>query len=259
VTRIDQTLDLWTGILQSRFEFEGQLVLVTTACHSDLDALGIRIESSLVNTAKLGVRIAFGFGSPEIDMFDVNSPDKHQTVFEKSDSIVHFTRTLDNDHYSAAVSWSTGQLDQTAKHEFVITGGQGDRLEIVTLFTPQSRAGAIPHIDEVFKSSESSWEKFWLSGAAIDLSDSTDSRAAELERRIVLSQYNTALHCAGPHAAAETGLLFNSWYGKSHLEMHWWHGVHFAAWNRFELLERSLGFLPADYARRQSHRRAPGI
>jgi hypothetical protein len=24
--------------------------------------------------------------------------------------------------------------------------------------------------------------------------------------------------------------------------MHWWHGVHFAAWGRFELLERSLGF-----------------
>jgi len=67
-------------------------------------------------------------------------------------------------------------------------------------------------------------EQFWLSGAAIDLSNSTDPRAAELERRIVLSQYNTALHCAP--MPPRTGLLFNTWYGKSHLEMHWWHGVH---------------------------------
>ena len=34
----------------------------------------------------------------------------------------------------------------------------------------------------------------------------------------------------------------NSWYGKFHLEMHWWHGVHFALWNRAPLLEKSLGW-----------------
>ena len=38
----------------------------------------------------------------------------------------------------------------------------------------------------------------------------------------------------------ETGLTCNSWYGKFHLEMHWWHAAHFALWNRFPLLEKSL-------------------
>jgi len=61
-----------------------------------------------------------------------------------------------------------------------------------------------------------------------------------LERRIVLSQYLTAIQCAGSIPPQETGLVCNSWYGKFHLEMHWWHAVHFALWNRLELLERSL-------------------
>jgi hypothetical protein len=40
----------------------------------------------------------------------------------------------------------------------------------------------------------------------------------------------------------ETGLTVNSWYGKFHLEMHWWHATHFALWNRLPLLEKSLGW-----------------
>jgi hypothetical protein len=40
----------------------------------------------------------------------------------------------------------------------------------------------------------------------------------------------------------ETGLTCNSWYGKFHLEMHWWHGVHFSLWGRHPLFARSLGW-----------------
>ena len=89
--------------------------------------------------------------------------------------------------------------------------------------------------------SEKAWCGYWESGAAIDFSECTDQRAGELERRVVLSQYLTAIHCAGSLPSQETGLLCNSWYGKFHLEMHWWHSVHFAAWGREGLFERSLG------------------
>jgi hypothetical protein len=106
------------------------------------------------------------------------------------------------------------------------------------------------------------WRKFWSEGGAIDLSESTDTRAQALENRTVLSLYQTAVHCAGSLPSAETGLLCNSWYGKYHLEMHWWHSVHFAAWNRFPLFERSLGIyhgiLPVarELARSQGYRGA---
>ena len=49
-----------------------------------------------------------------------------------------------------------------------------------------------------------------------------------------------AIQCAGSAPPQETGLTFNSWFGKSHLEMHWWHAVHFALWNHLELLEKSV-------------------
>src|SRR5690606_35472490 len=86
------------------------------------------------------------------------------------------------------------------------------------------------------------WADFWSSGACVDLSGSSDPRAHELERRIVLSQYLTAINCSGSAPPAETGILLNSWRGKFHLEMHLSHALHFAAWGRPRLLERSLGW-----------------
>ncbi|MGH9820700.1 MAG: glycoside hydrolase family 65, partial [Pyrinomonadaceae bacterium] len=77
-------------------------------------------------------------------------------------------------------------------------------------------------------------------GAVVDLAGSKDPRAKELERRIVLSQYLTAIQCSGSMPPQETGLTCNSWYGKFHLEMHWWHAAHFALWNRLPMLENSL-------------------
>src|SRR5690606_19001166 len=97
-----------------------------------------------------------------------------------------------------------------------------------------------PSFSDVEESSASGWKDFWLSGGAIDFSGSKDPRAKELERRVVLSQYLTKLQCTGTMPPQETGLTFNSWYGRPHLEMHWWHGVHFALWGRPELLGKGL-------------------
>jgi hypothetical protein len=79
---------------------------------------------------------------------------------------------------------------------------------------------------------------------------------------VVLSQYVTAIQCSGSMPPQETGLTVNSWYGKFHLEMHWWHAAHFALWNRLPLLERSLDWyrqiLPSarERARAQGYRGA---
>jgi hypothetical protein len=76
------------------------------------------------------------------------------------------------------------------------------------------------------------WKAYWTEGAAVDFSGSTDPRAAELERRVVLSQYLMAVNAAGELPPQEEGLFSNSWNGKFHLEMHPWHAAHFALWNR---------------------------
>jgi hypothetical protein len=240
IQSIDQTLDLWTGTIVSRFEFLGQAVTVRTCCHPDQDAVAIRIESALVGTDRLAVQIAFPYGSPEVDMADWKSPGRHQTRCEAKENRADFFRVLDQDRYRSAVTWSSGRIEKIAEHDHVLHGA-GEVLECVVQFSPGEMASA-PSIESAFKASELHWHNFWSTGGAIDLSGSSDMRAAELERRIVLSQYNTALHCSGTMPPPETGLLFNSWYGKSHLEMHWWHGVHFASWGRFNLLANSLEY-----------------
>jgi len=112
---------------------------------------------------------------------------------------------------------------------------------------------------EAFRASAIHWNRFWSSGAAVELSESRDPRAPELERRIVLSQYLTAIQSAGSQPPQETGLTCNSWYGKFHLEMHWWHAAHFALWNRPALLRRSLAWyrrilpIAREIARRQGY------
>ncbi|HUC80320.1 MAG TPA: hypothetical protein VMR70_05355, partial [Flavisolibacter sp.] len=90
------------------------------------------------------------------------------------------------------------------------------------------------------QSSATGWQRFWQSGGAIDFSGSTDKRAFELERRIILSQYQMKAQEAGYYPPQETGLTYNSWFGKPHLEMTWWHAAHWALWGRPEYVERLL-------------------
>ena len=37
---------------------------------------------------------------------------------------------------------------------------------------------------------------------------------------------------------SDNDVILTAREGKFHLEMHWWHAVHFALWNRLELLEK---------------------
>ena len=94
--------------------------------------------------------------------------------------------------------------------------------------------------DQALKAVMKYWPRFWNSGAIVDFSDCTDPRAAELERRVVLSQYLTAINCANTTPPQETGLTYNSWFGRPHLEMTWWHAVDFALWKRPEVVAKML-------------------
>ena len=117
--------------------------------------------------------------------------------------------------------------------------------EFCIAFSRRTATVSLPSVAATLSSSENYWKRFWNLGSAVDFANSKDPRAFELERRVVLSQYLTAIQCSGSLPPQETGLTVNSWYGKFHLEMHWWHAAHFALWNRLPLLEKSLGWYEA--------------
>jgi hypothetical protein len=244
LTETAQTLDLWAGMLSSRFKVEGQPVNVVTVCHPTRDLLAVRIESPLLESQRLSVRLAFPYGSTEWGRAaEWGFADRHSTGCRVTGQQADLTRALDADRYYVRAAWSPGgQMQTLSQHEYEIRRPGGATLELVIAFSPKEISEPLPDFDEVRTASADHWRRFWMSGGAIDFSLCTDARAAELERRIVLSQYLLAIQCAGSRPPQETGLTCNSWFGKSHLEMHWWHGVHFALWDRLELLERSLAW-----------------
>jgi hypothetical protein len=228
ITGIDQTLDLWSGVLTSRFRLAGQAVEVTTCCHPERDVLAVRVKSG----KPLTIAIEFPYGSPGVPAADWQSPDRHRTATEGE----WLRRELDGDRYYVRATPAQGFLKRTGDHRFELAAGG------VFEFAQKPVTTSPLKFAEVEAASRRHWAKFWQDGAAIDFSGSREPRAKELERRVVLSQYLTAIQCAGSLPPQETGLTCNSWYGKYHLEMHWWHAAHFPMWNRTPLLERSLAW-----------------
>ena len=264
IQKIRQRLDLWSGVLTSQFEFEGNPFKVQTCADPARDGLAVRVESPTLGEGSAAVRLAFPYGSPAVGAADWTKPDAHTTALERVETNgARFVRTLDADRYAAALAWTPGAaLKETGKHTYTLSAAKGAGvLEFVIAFSPKTDiATTLPAFAEVQAASAAHWKEFWTAGGAIDLSQSKDPRWRELERRIVLSQYVMALNAAGSLPPQESGLVCNSWNGKFHLEMHWWHEAQWALWGRWPLLERSLGFytriLPkaAELAKSQGYR-----
>jgi len=244
LTDISQRLDLWNGEIISHFKFDGEPVDVETVCDSNSDAVAVRVISPLVKQKRLAIQIHFPYGTGEVKTADWNHPVAHETIFSQDKiSVGHFTRKLDNDSYVVDAKWSLGaSITNTAKHQFkIVPDKKSNELELVCSFSPKANS-QLTDFAATKSAAQEYWNNFWQTGGAIDLSGSKDPRWFELERRIVLSQHLTAIQDAGKNPPQETGLTYNSWEGKFHLEMHWWHEAHFALWNRLPLLEKSLGF-----------------
>ncbi len=260
---IRQSADIWRGVLESSFAIRGVPVEVETACHPEIDQVSARIRSQLLGTGAIGVRLEFPYGSTRWgkDPGDWSSPERHRSeIVARTGRSVRIRRTLDADRYHVSIEWDgDAEVTQVARHSFLLAPRDPGQFGFSVRFSASDAAGRGASVRETVQSAERHWRRFWQSGGAIDLSRSTDSRAGELERRIVLSRYLTAIQCAGSFPPAETGLTCNSWYGKSHLEMHWWHGVHFALWGNPQVLENTLPWyrsvlpLAAETARRQGY------
>jgi len=238
-----QTLDLWTGRVSSRFLVDDIPVSVETVCHPDSDIVSALISSPLIAEKRLMVRIDFPLGVSDPAGYDLNSPDGHTTeLISSSDSETLIGRTQDDDSYFVKVLHPNSRFEPSGRHQFLLISDNDSIMEFSCQFSKEKEDGRIPDFSAIAEAGRIGWEKFWMSGGAVDFSACTDPRAFELERRVVLSQYLTRIQCSGSLPPAETGLTYNSWYGKFHLEMHWWHAVHFALWQREEILEKQMEY-----------------
>lgn len=239
-----QKLNLWTGGIDSRFTIEGVPVHIKTVCHPDYDMISVKVISDFVETGRLKIKINFPLGVSSPNGYDFNSPGKHNTkIISDTNKVTIFSRSQDKDNYNVIVWRNNAELKEVTRHLYYLEPEQSDSVYSFSCqFLKNPGTGKIQNFAETEVASNLSWEKFWTTGGAVDFSECTDARAEELERRVVLSRYLTKIQCSGSLPPAETGLTYNSWFGKFHLEMHWWHAVHFALWQRTDILEKQMNY-----------------
>lgn len=245
ISDIYQTLNMWEGLIYSDFSARKKAVSVKTCCHPDADILAFSIESELVREGHLNLHLKFPYASPEKTASNWYEDERHSTdIIGLSSNRIDLLRLFEHDHYFVSIMFTgEGQIERTGRNALILKPETGqDNFQLICSFSQNPVRGRLPSFEDTVRASKARWKNFWSNGGTVQLAESKDIRAIELERRIVLSQYLTAIQCAGslPPPPPETGLTCNSWYGKFHLEMHWWHAAHFCLWNRAHLLEKSL-------------------
>ncbi len=233
-----QCLDLYSGVIKSCFSLAETPVSVTTLSSHSSDTLAIKITSSLLKEG-LALSLDFPYPTCGITGSDWASPEKHETALMPiSEGLYTIERKADRTNYFVNIKASGCSLKQTSSHS--ITLSPEEETVIFTLTLSKEKSLLFPSYEEVESSSLAFWEGFWEKGAFISAEGS--QRAKELERRIILSEYLSALNSLGTMPPQETGLICNSWYGKPHLEMHFIHSVWAALWGRPGLLEKGIGW-----------------
>lgn len=322
-------LDLWTGLLTSRFTYLGQTVEVQTCVDPKTDTVAVHVESSLLHDARLQIMLDFPAPAQNVGAWvgDFSRATGHQTtIIRQTSARLELNRSIDDAQYQVmlagrgftvgrpiavqpeiksarygadAGSWAdvTAQVASSIHDHGTVTAnntfgndpalGHIKQLEIKYLINSHERTKVLtendswnigivsPHrfivmpdarieaVDftcrfgtnaagatatsfaKIKAACATLWPNFWNSGGAIDLSQSRDPRWMELERRIVLSQYELAAQSAGDNPPAEVSLTgTDPWQAKWHFEMIWWHLAHYALWDRWPLAEKALSIYP---------------
>ncbi|MDO5382107.1 MAG: glycoside hydrolase family 65 [Eubacteriales bacterium] len=234
---INQTLDISTGLLHSTFRFkqygdEG-FVNVVTVCDSESDTVAFKINSQLL-TKGLSVEIHFPYPSCDITGSDWTDVLGHsdRICYEncKDGNKCTIERIADETTYYVNIS-SDSRVEKLREHAYGVSSGE-NLLHLSVNFQSKKMIGE--NFENASKNSRAFWHNYWNSGKFF-IHDNN-----ELMRRVILSQYLLVINDSGFIPPGETGLTCNSWYGKAHLEMHYWHMAWAPLWGHPELLERSF-------------------
>ena len=267
-----QTLDLWSGTLTSRFTYDGQPVEVVTRVHPDLDAVAVDVRSPLVAEGRLTAMVRYPGVNPAINPDPSDWTNRGETVLPVlTPGVVTLKRTIDETVYFSRIAtayrvgarpddaFMVSRLPEDANARRRRASGPADQLQFTVDFSQELATQPLPTTAQTTQATTARWNDFWTKGGAVDFSGSTDPRAAELERRVVLSQYLSAVNGAGELPPQEEGLFSNSWYGKFHLEMHPWHSGWQAIWGHADRLERSLPWYLGNLDNARAEARRHGV
>ncbi len=250
LTGIRQELKLYDGEIESSFDAGGNHYDIITACMPGRDCVFYRLKSKAfaAGYASVALRFPYPTGLHADDAADWSDSAPHTSkVTAQGDNYAVIERNMDSTHYYTIVRWEgKASFAASGKNSFTLKP-HDDVIGLAIEYTPalDKDNTASFEFDQSHKAVMKHWQKFWREGAAVDFSACSDPRAAELERRVVLSQYLTAINASGKMPPQETGLTYNSWFGRPHLEMAWWHTVDHSLWGRADITRRFLDWYMA--------------
>jgi hypothetical protein len=216
LTDIHQEQILYDGTIESAFSTaDGARVEVTTSCLPQQDAMLYRIKTSLLcdGRAKVSIRLPYPTGKHADDAADWTKPERHTSrIVSQTSHGALIAYTLDGTTYYITLQWEgEASLSETEPHHFTLLA-KNDVLTLKATYTQKASETepATFIYEQDLKAVIKAWNRWWAEGAIVDFSRCTDPRAAELERRVVLSQYLTQINCANDTPPQETGLTCNS-------------------------------------------------
>ncbi len=211
IKEIRQELDMWNGSIHSRFTLEEHAVEVQTIGHPYEDGVGARITSG----GKPAVKFHFAYPTGEFgdDGCDWTKNDKHTTTLvSRTQQSAILKREIDATVYYVKIEWEEEADLFEKERNYYVLAATGNVLSFHCTFSPDLPRETKETFEHIKTAAAEHWQSFWKTGGAVDFSACTDPRAAELERRVVLSQYLLAIQSAGSTPPQETGLTYNSWY-----------------------------------------------
>ncbi|KAF1998188.1 hypothetical protein P154DRAFT_621947 [Amniculicola lignicola CBS 123094] len=254
-----QELELWSGTITSTFKLDGKSVKVVTQGDFDEDAVAFDIESSLVSDGLLEVEFDFPYPpihsttyKYEVFVGVYDFPLNHTTSLipdRKDSTSTHIQHILQETSYFVNLRWPSqtplgltrngkpGSNTPTA-HRYTLSPSSSSSshqkphaISFVAHFSPGKTTPSLP--SDITERNKKAWKEYWSNGGFVDLTSSSNSKADELQRRIILSQYHVRVNSAAKgQSPQESGLMNNGWYGKFHMEMVIWHNAHWATWGR---------------------------
>ena len=236
-----QKLDMWNGMITAVFKAKGVSYSVKTVCHPERDMVAGVVVTTNKGQAAINMRFAYPTGLHSDDACEWKQNDKHQTELVKmAKGHALLKRTLDKTTYFISITWEGNAELKEKERNYWVLSADGKQLTYTCEFLREQQEQEGETFDSVRQKTADYWHRFWTEGAAVDFSLCKDGRAKELERRVVLSQYLLAIQCCGNTPPQETGLTYNSWFGKFHMEMIWWHQSWLPLWGHEKLLARTL-------------------
>lgn len=212
-----QVLDLWTGTMTSTFRWEGENVTVQTVSGQSSDAIGVTVRSPLLRMGRLGIFLDFPwndgaskFEAPFVGVW--NQTTKHSTALttgkepgENAAAVI--THVLDSSTFFTYVGGGSNfSITRVSpdEHRYNVAPLQVAESFSVTIGYTPGPIQTLPTVNDIQTESREAWQSYWSDHGFVDVvTGSSDPRADELQRRIILSQYLLRVNEAGNNPPQE--------------------------------------------------------